>query len=189
MTKEEQIALDAWRGEEASRLAKEMSASYNEWEIHRYDIYRELVVNDVRPPVVVDRAADVWEQAWRAWDEGYPTTSDRDTTIIIKAYGDERFAEGERAGIELEQLVAAHRIAAYEAGRVAGRGFNEAQREQLLLVVQYLDWMAGEGKCAKMANGDWLCADELIYDLFAVFEIQVDGEYLDAAIRALKEPK
>ncbi|WP_221796003.1 hypothetical protein [Aquisediminimonas sediminicola] len=97
MTKEEQIALDAWREADAWKCAR---GTYYADEAERisaqHEAYRELVVNDVRPPVV-DRENVVFQNAF--------TPDDIDEGVaVIRTYGDERCAEGkaegERAGIE-----------------------------------------------------------------------------------------
>lgn len=93
MSDEEQIALDQWREAEAWECAR---GTYYADEAERisakHEAYRELVVNDVRPPVVVDRVERCLAEL--------KTVGLEDCPAVIKEYGDERHAEGERAGIE-----------------------------------------------------------------------------------------
>lgn len=89
MTKEEQIALDAWRDDQAWVVLYRQGKAANE--ANHHEAYRELVVNDVRPPVVVDQALQLWQ------DIDCPKY---EALKAIRTYGDERHAEGERAGIE-----------------------------------------------------------------------------------------
>lgn len=94
------IALDDWRDDEARRIVRgregfDCLTRLGE-ELLVYYEYRALVRDDVRPPVVVDRAGECLAKVTLQLAK-----SDEDkATYIIRSYGDERFAEGERAGIE-----------------------------------------------------------------------------------------
>lgn len=61
-------------------------------------------------------------------------------------------------------------------------GLSKAQRELLIDAVRLLDWMAGEGRGIARGQGEFLFADEVLYDLANAFMPTWDGEgdYADA---------
>lgn len=97
MTKEEQIALDQWREDEAIKIIADRTMGENMKLSKSISLileeYRRLVRDDVRPPVVVDRAEQVWHEI-----TSLGTVSKCSFISIAKAYGDERFAEGKAEG-------------------------------------------------------------------------------------------